>query len=112
MNKLNNKKVFGIIFFLLGLGFLISNVRVSGFYFGRGAFMSGLFLLLMGIDFIFIIIKKDKMYKIVMILLSILLLISIITNTRVFLGGMSVIKYILIIGCIFGGIGLYLKGKD
>lgn len=112
MSNLNYKKIFGIIFFLLGIAVLVSNIKVGGFYFGRGAASGGFILLLMGIDFVLMIMKKDKIYKMAMILLSILLIISVITNIRVFLGGMSLIKYILIAGFMFGGIGLFLKGKE
>lgn len=110
MSKKNIFELAGVIMFIIGIILLFSNIRVSGFgYFRMGK--AGLLLLLMGIDFILMIMKPNKIWTIGMIVLAILLVVSVILNLRVYLVGMSLFKYLGIAILIFGGIGLFLKSK-
>ena len=110
MSKKNTYELIGVIMFLIGIILFFSNVRVSGFryfYFGK----AGLLLLLIGIDFVLMLVKPNKIWTIGMIILCILLVVSIILNLRIYLVGMSFFKYLGIAILTFGGIGLFLKSK-
>lgn len=101
-------KILGICLLVVGLIMFISNIRVGGFtYFRLG--WGGWVLLLMGIDFILIIMKPNKIFYILMAILAILLIVSIITNMRIYMTHMSLLKWFVIAGCMFGGAGLTLK---
>jgi hypothetical protein len=109
MEKKDYLDILGLISFIVGIILLLSHVRVGSFwYFGARA---GWIFLLMGIDFVLIILKPNKICYIVMIILAIILFIAIIMNLRVYLIGMSLFKFIGIFILIFGGIGLVLKSK-
>lgn len=110
MSKKDIMQLSGIICFILGIVLLISNIRVSGLW-GFAGGKAGILLLLMGIDFILMIVKPKKVFSILMGILAVLLIISVIINLRVYLVGMSLFKYLLIAVLIFGGIGLTLKSR-
>lgn len=111
MNKSLVVKFVGIVCFIVGVILLLANVRVAGmgfFTFNKG----GIILLLMGIDFILMVWRPEKIFDYIMMILSIILIFMIMKNVRVYLVGMSLLKYVAIAICLFGGIGLILKSKS
>ena len=110
MSKKDIMQLSGIIAFVIGFIILISNIRVSGLW-GFAGGKAGIILILIGIDFILIMVKKNKLSLVLMAVLIVLLILSVILNLRVYLMGMSLFKYLLITVLIFGGIGLIIKSK-
>lgn len=111
MNKNKIIKYAGLALFLVGVVLLLANVRVSGlslFSFNKG----GIVLLLMGIDFVLMVWRPEKIFDYLMMVLLFVLIFIILKNVRIYLVGMSLLKYAVIAMILFGGLGVYLKGKN
>ena len=104
------KGLLGLALTFIGILMFFINIRVGGFMFGRSS-KAGLIFLIMGIDFVIYIVKKEKVYLYILFVLMLLLLIMVILNLRIYLASMSLFKYMLIAGCTFGGIGLFISAK-
>lgn len=102
-------KIIGIIMIILGLVLLFMNIRVGGAFFGNKV---GIWLLLIGVDFVAIMAKPKKIFYIIMGILVIGLVVSTILNMRLFLHSMSFFKWLMITVLLFGGIGFVIKSKE
>lgn len=98
-------------FFLIALGLisLISNMGVSSFSF-RNMGMSGIILLLIGINSTLIAIKPNKVFFITIAVLVAILIISIILNMHIYMHRLSMFEWIAISCSLFVGIGLTIRG--
>lgn len=111
MRKNTIIKYAGLFIFLIGVLLLTANVRVSGFSFftiNKG----GVVLLLMGVDLVLMILRPEKLFDYLMVVLAAVLVVLIMKNVRVYLVGMSLLKYVGIAVLLFGGLGIYLKYKN
>lgn len=110
MTKKNYIELVGVLMFIAGVVLLFANIRVGGSFFGmRGA---GILFLLMGIDFVALIVKPNKIFGIIMALLVVALIVMVIIKMRIYLIPMSMFKWIGIALLIFGGTGLIIKGRS
>lgn len=114
MDKLNKQlivKIAGIVLFAIGALMFASSIYVGTsflFSFKSGA---GTILLLMGIDFVLMIARPEKIFDLIMAVLAIILCVIVIKNVVVGIKFMSLTKMLGILVCMFGGVGLILRSK-
>lgn len=104
----------GIILLSSGLFILAQKVTVSSgwhsYYIGGMTFSSGLVTIPLILSFIWYIIKPSKKApRICLIISAILVVLSIILNTRFYFSQATLFDYIVIFGLISLGIGLIIK---
>ena len=115
-NKKNHsiELLFGIVLLCSGLFILAQKVTVSSgwytFYLGNFSFSSGLVTIPLILSLIWYIVKPTKKIpRICLIISAILLVLSIIMNTRFYFSQATLFDYIIIFGLISLGIGLILR---
>ena len=118
MDEKNNKNhsiefLIGIVLLCSGLFILAQKVTVSSgwhtFYVGAFSISSGLVTIPLILCFIWYIVKPNKASKLCLIISAILLVLSIIINTKFYFSYATLFDYIVIFGLISLGIGLILK---
>ena len=119
MEDKNNKNhsvefLIGIILLCSGLFILAQKVTVSSgwhtFYIGTFSFSSGLVTIPLILSLIWYIVKPNKKApRICLIISAVLLVLSIIMNTRFYFSYATLFDYIIIFGLIALGIGLILR---
>ena len=117
MEKNNNHTIeflIGLILLSSGLFILAQKVTVSSgwymFHLGVFSISSGLVTIPLILSFIWYIVKPTKKAsKICLIISAVLLVLSIIMNTRFYFSSATLFDYIVIFGLISLGIGLMIK---
>jgi len=110
MNKAKMMRILGIAFILSGLILLLTNIQTGGWFGGRSGKIGFIFVLIT-IDFVLMMIKPQKIFKILLIALILLLIIIAILNLRIYLASMSILKLLFMLGIIATGIALLFKSK-
>lgn len=113
MSKSSKEMVFGWIFFLLGIFFLLTNINVGTihFYYMFGRVSTAPMLVILLIVFIVLAVIKTQWYTIGLIFLDILLMIfSVIMGTQFTFKRMSAFALVLMVVVLSVGLGLIMKG--
>lgn len=104
--------IIGIIFMIIGLIAFLKNVRVGTFMFYRfGGWVNtgAVALIFMIACFMALIIKPNKITKVLLALSVIILILVIILSVNITVARMSILSLIIMLGMLFGGTALIIK---
>lgn len=104
--------IIGIIFMIIGLIAFLKNVRVGTFIFyrfGGWANTGAVALIFMIACFMALIIKPNKITKVLLALSVIILILVIILSINITVARMSILSLIIMLGMLFGGTALIIK---
>lgn len=103
----------GLVLIFVGLFMFLKNVSINSFGFYRlfnTVNTGGIIIVLLIISFIAVIVKANKITIGLFIACLLGLILSVILGIDIRFRAMSALDLILILGCLFGGVGLAIKG--
>lgn len=111
-NRHQGESIIGILFLGIGLFMLSKSIYVSNFGFWRIGYIDtgGILIVLLVLSMIGFVLRPGKLTRCCIIIILIMLFVSVLLSTHIYLRHISLIDIILILCPIGVGAGLLIRG--